>query len=123
MPVGAMPGEGDAVTQPCLLRQRHDCQALLITCPLRHELGPQNGRTLHHATLHDGIYGKEICLGIRIHPVLGAAIEDDDIRALYGAGKQQSQPEIVKACLYRQLAQQRHYGAFIAGLLEPGDKV
>ncbi|MNZ27700.1 hypothetical protein D3C78_449210 [compost metagenome] len=123
MPVGAMPGEGDAVTQPCLLCQRHDCQTLLITCPLRHDLRPQDRSALHHGTLYDGINGKEICLGIGIDPVLGATVENDDIRALYGTWKQQSQPEIVKACLYRQLAQQRHYGAFIAGLLKPGEEV
>ncbi|MNH14522.1 hypothetical protein D3C79_741160 [compost metagenome] len=49
MAVCTMPGEGDAVTQPCLLRQPHDSQALLITGPFLHEIRPQDRGALHHA--------------------------------------------------------------------------
>ncbi|MNG92279.1 hypothetical protein D3C79_512100 [compost metagenome] len=123
MTIGAMPGEGDAIAQPRLLGQRHDRQTLDIADPLLHEICPQDGGALHHATLHHGIDGKEVGLGIGIHPSQRAAIEDDDIRPLYGIRENKRQPEIIEPHLACQLAQQGHYGAFIAGPVKLGDEI
>ncbi len=124
MTVGTVPGQGDAVANAILVGQLHHLPALLITTLLIvHHIGPQNGRAPGHGTLDDGIDSKEAAAGIGIHPGLRTAVEDDDVRALDGTGKDQGQAKIVESHATAQLAQQGHYGAIVSGRLELGDEV
>lgn len=124
MAVGSVPGQGDAVANAVLAGQLHHLPALLITTRLIvHHIGPQNGGAPGHGAFDDGVDGKEATAGIGIHPGLRTAVEDDDVRALDGTGKDQGQAKIVESHAFAQFAQQGHYGALVSRRLELADKL
>lgn len=124
MTVGTVPGQGDAITNAVLAGQLHHLPALLITMLLiLHHIGPENGRASGHGALDDGVDGKEAAAGVGIHPGLWTAVENDDIRALDGTGKDQGQAKIVESHATAQLAQQSHYGTLVSGRLELADEI
>lgn len=124
MAVGTVPGQGDTVANAVLAGQLHHLPALFITTLIIvHHIGPQNGRASGHGALDDGVDGKEAAAGVGIHPGLWATVEDDDVRTLDGAGKDQGQTKIVESHAAAQFAQQGHDGALVSGHLELGDEL
>lgn len=124
MTVGPMPGKGDAIAQSGLMGLQHYLKPLSIlsVATFGNEVGPQDRRALSHPLAHDGVYRKKALRLIGLHPLGWTAIENTHLGALDRAWKNESQPEMVKAHLLAEGAQQRDDGVLVSCRIELGDE-